>query len=315
MGPPSVRASEFFRTAPTGFQVSPVGKPGAMSIIILQKLAALRSDLRGKKIAISLSPTWFLTTGINPYLYEGNFSLVAASEMTFGGALDFQLKRDVASRLLQFPRTLVQNPILDFALQRLASGKWWDRFGFYALWPIGKLQNAIFDLRDHFAAMVYIFGESNPIQPSQLQNLDWPGLISQFSASSGSAEETGDETLEWQLVPSGGDAGFVARVESAREWNDLELLLRTLDQIHAQSLFLSMPMDGRFFDKAGISCAARETYYEKLRMLAQRYHFALVEFEDHDGDADFLDHHRSHLSGKGWVFYDRALADFFSKTK
>ncbi|HEY2567786.1 MAG TPA: D-alanyl-lipoteichoic acid biosynthesis protein DltD, partial [Candidatus Udaeobacter sp.] len=41
------RANIFFRTAPTGFQVSPVGAGGMPPLIILQKIAALGSDLRG----------------------------------------------------------------------------------------------------------------------------------------------------------------------------------------------------------------------------------------------------------------------------
>src|SRR5207247_3328371 len=50
------RANIFFRTAPTGFQVSPVGAGGMAPLNILQKVGALGSDLRGKRLAISLSP-------------------------------------------------------------------------------------------------------------------------------------------------------------------------------------------------------------------------------------------------------------------
>src|SRR6266480_6741212 len=87
------RASIFFRTAPTGFQLSPPGAGGASSLSMLQKIAALGSDLRAKKLAISLSPGWFLRTRWDGY--KGSFSLMAASEMTFGTALDFKLKRDI----------------------------------------------------------------------------------------------------------------------------------------------------------------------------------------------------------------------------
>jgi len=44
----------------------------------------------------------------------------------------------------------------------------------------------------------------------------------------------------------------------------------------------------------------------------QRYHFALVEFEAHDEDSAFLLRHQSHLTAKGWIFYNRALDDFFN---
>ncbi len=77
--PVSEKASNFFRTAPTGFRVSPVGNGGTSSLIILQKVGALGSDLRGKKIAVSLSPTWFFVRATRWNAYEGNFSLLAAS--------------------------------------------------------------------------------------------------------------------------------------------------------------------------------------------------------------------------------------------
>src|SRR5437667_5432368 len=168
------RASIFFRTAPTGFQVSPVGAGGASSLSMLQKIAALGSDLRAKKLTISLSPGWFLRTRWDGY--EGGFSLMAASEVTFGTALDFKLKRDIASRMLKYPATLQDSPFLEFALKRLASGRLLDRVVFCALWPLGKLQTAIPDVHDDFAAITYIRQKMNARPPSRVDLLDWATL-------------------------------------------------------------------------------------------------------------------------------------------
>src|SRR5499427_5873902 len=60
------RASDFFASAPTGFQVCPIGKGGATSLNILQKLGALGTDFRGRKVAISLSASSFLTPSVRP---------------------------------------------------------------------------------------------------------------------------------------------------------------------------------------------------------------------------------------------------------
>src|SRR5213075_1485448 len=60
------RASDFFSREPTGFEVCPVGKAGTTSLIILQKLGALGSELRGRKIAISLSVSSFLVPTLKP---------------------------------------------------------------------------------------------------------------------------------------------------------------------------------------------------------------------------------------------------------
>jgi len=91
----------------------------------------------------------------------------------------------------------------------------------------------------------------------------------------------------------------------------LELLLRALADVHARPLLLSMPIAGDFYDHAGVSRSARDAYYTKLRALVQRYHFPVAEFEEHDEDPAFLIRHQSHLTAKGWVYYDRALDDFF----
>jgi D-alanine transfer protein len=107
--------------------------------------------------------------------------------------------------------------------------------------------------------------------------------------------------------------GFRYGVSVSPTWTDLELLLRTLARVHARPLLLSMPIAGEFYDHAGVSQSAREDYYTKLRALVQRYHFVLVEFKSHDEDPAFLLRYQSHLTAKGWMFYNRALDDFFNE--
>ena len=308
------RAHIFFRTAPTGFQVSPVGAGGTTSLIMLQKIGALGSDLRGKKVAISLSPGWLLTPGAW-WLewYRGNFSPMAAREMTFGTALDFELKRDIASRMLKFPSTLKNSPFLEFALKLLASGRWLDRVLFCILWPVGKTQTTILELQDHFAALNYIRLKINPAPARRLETLDWPKLI----ASVGGMNTTDADKVptasspeqEASLGPS--DGTFRNDMNASPGWINLELLLRTLARVQAQPVVLSMPIPGNFYDQKGVSRSAREDYYVKLRTLVQSYHFPLVEFKEHDEDPAFLYLHKSHLTAKGWMYYNRALDDFY----
>jgi D-alanine transfer protein len=308
------RAHIFFRTAPTGFQVSPVGAGGANSLIILQKIGALGSDLRGKKVAISLSPGWFVKPSPK-WLegYKGNFSLMAASEMVFGTALDFELKRDIASRMLKCPSTLENSPLLEFALTRLASGRWLDRLIFCALWPIGKAQTTALEVQDHFAAFNYIRHKIKPAVPFHPATSDWSKLIANADGSkitdtdivTNASNLSGDKTIARR------DDAFRDRMNASTAWIDLELLLRTLARVHASPLLCTMPIAGDLYDRKGVSRSAREDYYVKLRALVQRYHFRLVEFKGHDEDPAFLYRHQSHLTAKGWIYYDRALDDFF----
>jgi D-alanine transfer protein len=305
------RANIFFRTAPTGFQVSPVGAGGMAPLNILQKVGALGSDLRGKRLAISLSPG--LTTNPGCKSYDGNFSLMAASEMVFGTVLGFELKQQIASRMLECPSNLQKSPLLEFAVRLLASGRWFDRVVFYALWPIGKVQNTVLEMQDHFAALGHILHKVKPAPRGHLEIIDWPELISKGSALKPTDEDKNEKpsSLHQQIAPGSRDAAFRIRMDTAPGWTDLELLLRTLASVHARPLLVSMPFDGQSYDETGISRSARDSYYKRLRGLAQRYHFALVEFKGHDEDPAFLYLHKSHLTAKGWIYYDRALDDFF----
>jgi D-alanine transfer protein len=307
------RGNNFFRSAPTGFQLSPVGSGGANPLIMLQKIGSLGSHLRGKKVAISLSPGWFLTATPSWQGYKGNFSPMPAIEMVFGNALDFDLKRSIALRMLQCPSTLENRPLLEFALRRLASNRWFDHIGFYAIWPAGRVQIALLELEDHLGALHHIRHDKKPVPLLWEQAPDWATLMAKESHAKPSdmGNPPSLPIFNRQITPKSRDIGFRSGLRASPIWTDLELLLRTLAAVDARPLILSMPIAGDFYDQAGVSRSAREEYYAKLRALVQRYGFAVAEFADHDEDPGFLIRHQSHLTAKGWVFYDRALDNFF----
>ena len=304
------RASDFFSREPTGFEVCPVGKAGTTSLIILQKLGALGSVLHGRKIAISLSPSSFLTPALKPDFYTGNFSLSAASGTLFGNALDLNLKTEIAKRMLQFPDTLGKDGLLRLAAGCLASGRPLDRVILMAMWPLGKLQNIILDLQDHFEALVYILSGGKPV-PNWLRPPSSHRVHLHKGTAGDGREAMTTESLD--AIHLAKDAAFRARVATASEWTDLDLLLRTLTALRARPLILSMPIDA--YVTPGVSRLAHEVYYDRMRELTRRYHFPLVEFEDHDDDPTFLIARREHPTPKGWMYYNRALDNFFHKNK
>src|SRR5262245_12019547 len=111
--------SALFREYPTGFTVFPVGNFGSTSLGWLQALASVGSDLRGKKVVLSLLPGPFLSEGVDPHAYAANFSHLQASELVFSTQLSFALKQAAARRMLAYPATVANDPLLRFALERL----------------------------------------------------------------------------------------------------------------------------------------------------------------------------------------------------
>jgi D-alanine transfer protein len=174
------------------------------------------------------------------------------------------------------------------------------------IWPLGKLQNLMLDLQDHFEALVYILGEGKTVP-------DWLRPIHSHNVHLRKSSDNAQSTESSDVVLPARDARFRARITSATEWTDLELLFRILAELKAEPLILSMPID---VDAAkGVSQSTREVYYERMRELAHRYHFPVTEFEQHDADPSFLIAHREHPTPRGWMVYNRALDDFFRNAK
>jgi D-alanine transfer protein len=303
------RAPEFFSNAPTGFEVCPVGKPGSMPLTMVQKVAALGSSLRDRKVAVSIAPSFFLRHEAKSDTYAGNFSLPAASVTIFGTALDFELKREIAKRMQQFPDTLAKSALLKVAVNRVASGRPLDRMIFLSIWPLGILQNFIFDLQDHFGVLAYIAAGEKRLPRRELRKI--------FKPFESEADDGGQGVrMKGAGTPAQLDeADFQDRIAGSLGWVDLELLFRALKEVNAQPLVLSMPLNGSFYDAHGISRSARQLYYDKLRDLAQRYGIEIEQFEDHDADPLFQTPRWEHPTIKGWTYYDRALDEFFHSSK
>ena len=160
--------STLLRTYPTGFTVFPVGKPGTTCLAILQDVAAVGPALRGKKVAVSLTPSWFFEGGmLDAAAYAGNFSRLHAGELVFATALSLPLKQGAARRMLQYPATLKGDPLLRFAVGRLAAGSPPSLALYYAALPLGKLQNLILKVQDHVEVIDFILRQPSlePILP------------------------------------------------------------------------------------------------------------------------------------------------------
>src|SRR5262249_22946492 len=106
------------------------------------------------------------------------------------------------------------------------------------------------------------------------------------------------------------DARFCRELEFAREWTDLDLFLRGLQQLGARPLLISAPIHQAWYENWGISAAAQKAYYRKFRNLAEARGVPVVDFADHAGDLYFQRDYWGHLSPKGWVCFARALDAF-----
>jgi D-alanyl-lipoteichoic acid biosynthesis protein DltD len=312
---------------PTGFAAVPVGQWAGCSLLYVQHVAALGPALRGRKVVLSYTPTTFYPSAkADQAAYAGNFSRVSANETAFSTSLSFGVKQALARRMAEHSRTLEPDPLLDFAVRQLADGSVTGDVLYYAALPLGRLQVGLLRLQDHWLERSWLDGRQTPDPRRSVdrprQGLDWPALAARAEREYRRHADNnpfGFDNGIWlgQLHgkspddPGGhNDARMRESLETTKEWDDLETLLRVLHQLGAEPLIVAAPLKGGYLERAGIRPDTCRYYHERLRAVARAHGVPVVDFEDHDQDITFL-FDRSHFSSKGWVYYAYTLDAFF----
>ncbi len=306
------KAVDFFEPFPTGFRVFEVGKPGTSSLAIMQKIASVGHYIADRKVAFTISPTYFFTEKLNQGYYEGNFSVLQARELAFSTHLGPGLKRDAARRMMEYPETIEGNWTLEFGLRRLAGDTTLDRALYAALWPLGKLTNYVGRAQDHIEAGLRIAANSEEKDPKPhlIPGLNWKEILRKTSVKVKTTRPPIAPRMA-KLPKGSRDAAFLKTLKAADEWEDFELLLRTLKEMRADALLLSMPLHGPALETTGVSASARKAYGERLNELASKYGMQLVYFSQYEDDPTFFADELDHPGERAWMLFNKVLDDFY----
>lgn len=322
--------STFFKYYPTGFTILPVGKPGTTCLIMLQDLAALDGLVRGKKVVISISPPWFTrpnASALRQDQYAGNFSPLHAYSFLFNSNVSENLKRRAAKRMLVYRSSYSEDSLLRFALEQWAANTPLSRALLAAVTPLGKLAAFTLEQQDKFEAVRAVWEHPEwQTQPERRPAaLDWPAILertSKLAEEDANNNPYGFYNYFWTTRGSRvlNDKAkrrieeFLQTVRTSPDWKDCDLLLSALQEMGANVLVLSQPMKGAYYTAIGVNYAARRQFYLRQQQLVARYRMPLIDFADHDDDLLFVVDPYSHLSAKGWAYYDRALDAFYHDT-
>ena len=319
-------ADTFFSAYPTGFAVIDVARTADTSLNLAQDLAALGPDLKGRKVVISFTPAMFNVEKVGERYYAGSFSRLHANALAFSPYLSMTVKQRAAQRMLQYPKTLSNDPILWFALHTLASSTIFHRIGYATIYPLGQLDTFIMRMQDHYAVWSYLQAHRN-LKPmavvTQAETFDWEALAAEAQAQQMTLTKSnpyGIQDDSWKVKyngylkkqkPGSADQMYIANIDMSREWEDLAILLEILKEQGAQPLIISRPINGTVYTAIGISPQAQQHYYTKLQDLVNSYQMPLVDFQQYTSDRYFNVDNDSHTSREGWVIVDQTLDAFY----
>lgn len=317
-------ATRFFSTYPTGFMVFNAATKGGSALTIAQRLAALGPELRGRRLIIAVGPAIMTMAPLGDVAqrhYDGNFSELHAMELAFSPYLTLQTKGLAASRMLDFPETLVHNPLLAITLQNLAHPSLGGEVLYYLSWPLGRLQLGLLHVEDHFATVTFIhrLSAAQVKVVRQPQEINWTALLQTAEAEqikNTDSNPFGVDNSQWPKIkelfanpvpPGSRDDDFKFDVSIAREWSDLEITFQVLRELGAKPIVFSSPMNAPLWETIGVSQQAQDTYYTTLHSQVAPFGYPIIDMSEYSDVKYFSMDLASHASRKGWIYVDQTL--------
>ena len=330
--------SEVFNEKPTGWIPFLIGRGGSQDLVHTLSLASQGDNLKGKKIAIILSAQWFTPTGIDQAYLAQNFSPLQTYKILYSSSLKPEYKKEIATRLQQFPGLLDDYPILQRNLiytqesdSQLTSKK-------IAYWMLGHVELSALELKDAVKTVRFI----RELSPAAVQKSAEAGSLStskemgrasdinprsaeEWSALRQAAENKGkaltsnnqlgildsyyQQYVQPNLAKSAGmESG--AKLYPSPEYTDLELLMNILKDYEAEALFVIVPVNGLWYDYLSFPGQERKAYYQRTEKMIQDYGFQVANFGNHEYEKYFLQD-VMHIGWKGWVYVDEAMDRFY----
>jgi D-alanine transfer protein len=265
----------------------------------------------------------FVVRDVSTAEYAGLFSPLYANELVFSTQLSLATKQAAARRMLDFPTTLDEEPLLRFALHRLAGGSPLDLAVYYAVWPLGKLRTSILELQDHWEVLRAIWAnpQLNPDVARVPAAVDWPALAARAEKEQEAAASNNPYGIDndmWNSYVNKEPKAYgsvdqiaLKKLAESTEWTDFDILLRVLTELGAQPIILSRPANDVYWATMGISPAVGHAYYARLHQAADAYAVPVDDFHEYEEDKYFSMDAASHTSRKGWVYVDKAMDDFY----
>ena len=312
-----LKGVDFFADSPTGFTMFPVGKAGTTALSVLQKLGCAGDELIGKKVVISLSPSFFQSEEVDSKYFEGNSSKLQLKEFFGSDHFSDSLKQDVAAQILKYPKVYEGDWLLEFTLRRTAEMGAWNQFLLAVIGPYSAFNRAVGRMQDHVEAAFALNGEPelasvSAFRPKRGHSLNWDELFrtaEQQSKAFASKARKGPPIVS--RAKGSWDKQFMSKMRNAQEWKDFELVLRLLKETGARPLVISMPLHADILEAQGVSAEGRNQYGVQLRELTKKYNAPLVYFSDYETDPVFFVDQSDHIGSKGWWFYNKLLDDFY----
>ena len=310
--------SRFFMDEKKEFTPYLIGRGGSQSLVHFLDLAAVQDELKNRKIVFVLSPQWFIPSGIDNKHFSPNYSALQAYSFVLSNNIDPKIKKQAANRLLHLS-IIKKDPLLVTQLKALSTDNKAIKLEATLEKPVAYTYLKVLEKKDFFETVLNNPGKRYNLKKSKYEHACWNKDI-QVADQMG---KQASKTNQFGILDSYYKKHIGHRLLSLKdykrnssygvspEYGDLQMVLDILKKQHTQALFVSVPVNGPWYDYAGFPKKGREVYYQKVKNQIEKAGFPVADFSNHEYDKYFLQD-TIHIGWKGWIYIDRSLNQFYT---
>ncbi|MEH7438288.1 D-alanyl-lipoteichoic acid biosynthesis protein DltD [Neobacillus drentensis] len=307
--------SNYFKETNADFTPFLIGRGGTESLIHLLNFSEHTNQLKGKKIVFILSPQWFQPNGTDESHFVPNYSALQGYDFAFNNDIDPVVKKRAIKRLLTFS-PIENDPILSTIYKAEISKNTWTKREAGFVRPFAYAYRDLLEKKDLYYTLVGGIPRNRDLSP-KVKNKTWEQLedmANEFGRKRAKNNPFDISNRDYNKIKKmtpllkGKKQG--ASYGQSPEYEDFQLVLDVLKETGAQPLFISVPVNGKWYDFTGFTQDGRSPYYKRIKNQIDAEGFQIADFSDHEYDPYFMKD-TIHIGWKGWVYTDRAIMDFY----
>ncbi len=311
--------TSIFRQA--GLNVMCIGAAGNQCFPHAVTMAALAPELKSKKVALILSPTWFSKGGIDGSKFAARFSESQYQAMLKNDSLSPELKDKLIERteeLLEISPAMKENAERDARVLINGTDSIKDNVNYY-------MHNWIASEKEKISVglMWKISGHKNnrKYEREDGEVPDWESLKEQadeeFKKECSNEFAMKDKFFNSKFKPvlkklKDGDKDRSFK-ESA-EYDDLKLFLDICKDQGVEVMLVLLPINGYWYDHTGFPKENRDVIVGKIHEIAEDYDAELCDFFGQCYTKGWLEDN-THPAGRGWVEINEKAYEFFTESQ
>jgi D-alanine transfer protein len=311
--------SNYFQETKAGFTPFLIGRGGSESLIHFLNFSEHIDQLKGKKLVFVLSPQWFNPGGADESHFVPNYSSLQGYDFAFNNKINPVVKKQAIKRLLTY--SSVKNDLMLSTLYKAEiSNDPWTKGEASLLRPFALGYRSLLEKKDLYYTLWGSKPRKREVSPA-VKGKSWSQLEKQANAFAAKRVtnnhfyvENGQFNKFKNMLHSLKNSKINASYAKSKEYGDFQLVLDVLKQSGADPLFISVPVNGRYYDYMGFPKKGRTGYYTRIKKQIEAEGFQIADFSNHEYDPYFMKD-TIHIGWKGWVYTDRAIKNFYDGNK